>query len=129
MNTNTNTLNALAGRLGLGDTIELLELALPLIAEREQEIRQSLLAGDWSEAARCAHKTMSSVRLYGTHKLELLLRQVQSAGQGQMDVPAFQQELSAEFVAVMQTISEWLAKHATGQPPVSAFAFRQVYSG
>lgn len=100
--------NKLVGDLGVNDTYELLAFALPHITKRHEELQDALERGEWETAARCAHKTLSSVRLYGSERLEVLLYQVREAGTGGMDVPALRQELSVEFLSVIQTIKEWL---------------------
>ncbi len=107
---NSCSLETIAQNLGIEDTIELLEYALPRIAQRQKKIQESLLAEDWEAASKCAHQTISSVRLYGTEELEKLLRQAKQAGEdtADADIVTLQQELLAEFDHVSQTIREWL---------------------
>ncbi len=110
---NSCSLETIAQNLGIEDTIELLEYALPRIAQRQKKIQESLLAEDWEAASKCAHQTISSVRLYGTEELEKLLRQAKQAGEdtADADIVTLQQELLAEFDHVSQTIREWLLTH------------------
>ncbi|MEB4592710.1 Hpt domain-containing protein [Candidatus Thiothrix sp. Deng01] len=104
-------LDEIAGRLGREKAIEIVEFSLPYIAGKEQQLRDALQAGDWETAARHAHKAISSVRLFGSVKLEALLRQIKDGDSG-LDAGEVQQALSAEFAQVEASVHSWLAANA-----------------
>lgn len=104
------SLDDIASRLGNDKTIEIVEFSLPYISEKEQQLRESLLAADWEAAARHAHKALSSVRLFGSGKLETLLIQIRD-GAVEQNAEEIQQALSAEFTDAQDAIHAWLAKH------------------
>ncbi|QLQ31443.1 MAG: Hpt domain-containing protein [Candidatus Thiothrix singaporensis] len=81
---------------------------MPYIAGKERQLRDALQAGDWETAARHAHKAISSVRLFGSAKLEALLRQIKD-GDSVLSAEEAQQALSAEFAQVEASVHSWLA--------------------
>lgn len=103
--------DVLLENLGERDAVELLAGILPLINERKIALQQYLHAEDWEAAARIAHKTISSVRLYGSAELETLLQQVRQQELVTIATPAFQAKLEATFSDTMQTLIDWLAEH------------------
>ncbi len=113
-------LNRMATRLGTEDTIDLLTFSLPLIVEREQALRSALLLGDRESARLYAHKTLSSVRLYGSERLEQLLLSVQTLKTDETDLTAFQQALSAELELAINAIQSWLAMRVSPSATGSA---------
>lgn len=104
------SLDEIASRLGYDKTIELVEFSLPYINEKEQLLRESLVSADWEAAAQHAHKALSSVRLFGSSKLESLLVQIRDGAIGQ-NADEIQRELSAEFTDAQAAIHTWLAQH------------------
>ena len=104
-----NAIKETENDLGTDDTIDLLSNSLPLIIERKNMINLALQSSDLEQAAMHAHKTLGSIRIYGSDRLESLLSRLKNK---QIDVMAsniFQQELSAEFESVSFTVNEWLA--------------------
>lgn len=102
----------LLNNLGEQDTLELLTVVLPLIKERKVLLQQHLQAGDWEVAAHLAHKTIGSVRLYGTADLESLLQQIRQQELSTIATSAFQARLDAVFSGIIQTLTGWLAVHS-----------------
>jgi len=96
--------------LGVTDTAELIQTALPIITERRETLSQFLLAQDFEGAAACAHKTLGSVRLYGTPSLESLLKQVKTLDPAQNDLVKFQHQLHEEFSLVIKDCYNLLKK-------------------
>lgn len=113
MKENFVALDKVAAGIGVKDAIELFEFALPIVMERRQTLQNYLQTGDWVAAARYAHKTISSVRLYGSETLEVLLRQAMQVDNGEIDVATLQQALLAEFDSVISTVREWLNTHSS----------------
>ncbi|WMP19452.1 hypothetical protein [Thiothrix lacustris] len=107
-------LDALAIQIGEKEAIELFQFALPAVIERQHKLEQHLGAGEWADAAHFAHKTISSVRLYGSNRLENLLRQAKEAANEQVDVTLLRRELSEEFEVIIKAVREWLAIHSSG---------------
>lgn len=95
--------------IGTDDTIELLTHALPFISERKNMINLALQENDMDRAALYAHKTLGSIRLYGTKKLEKLLTQLKSHQVGNDDFQEFQAELASEFDDVSFAVKKWLS--------------------
>lgn len=100
----------LQGKLGTAETIDMLTFALPLIIEREVSLRESLLSGYLQEATQHAHKTASSIRLYGSSELEALLKEVYSI-QSRQQALVLQPKLSEEFNRVIDEVEDWLSGH------------------
>lgn len=103
------SIERLTQNLGLKDTIEVLEYALPRVAEKQKKIQQHLQQKHWEKASLYAHKTISSVRLYGSAELERLLNKVQEHNESERI--QLQQQLLKEFNHVIQTIQQWLTVH------------------
>lgn len=108
--TTTDALEALLLRFGVIETIEMLEYAQPFLAQWEQQLREAMLSDDREKAANCAHKAISSVHLCGSPALEALLRRVKD-GDNSMYSEDMQQILFAEFVAVRQSVDDWIVEH------------------
>lgn len=106
-----NRLDQLQRDLGTSEAVDLLNFAIPFITEREALLRSLLLSGGLDEAAKCAHKTIGSLGLYGTDKLEGLLKEINKLDNNADDLIAFQEKLSAEFKHVLLLINEWLDAH------------------
>lgn len=98
----------LQGKLGTVETVDMLAFALPLIIEREASLRESLLSGYLQEAAQHAHKTISSIRLYGSSELEALLKEVYNI-QSHQQALELQPKLSKEFNRVISAVEDWLS--------------------
>lgn len=114
--THFKVLDLVADELGVKDTAELFEFALPVIVERKHKLEQFLGAGEWDAAAQCANTTISSVRLYGSEKLEVLLRQIQDAGSSESantDWQTLRHDLSEEFQVAIDALQTWLELHAS----------------
>ena len=105
------TIDATAMHLGEKSTIELFQFALPIVIERQHSLEKHLCAGEWAAFKQFAHKSIGSVRLYGTERLEALLRQANDVDKDEFDLLTYQQELSEEFETVIGSIREWLALH------------------
>ncbi len=110
MSNSMTALDSLTMRFGVKKMIKMVEFSLPYLSQREQELRESLLSGDRDTASHTAHKAISSVRLYGSPKLEALLYQVRDGDYG-ANVEALQKELSKEFTFVTNVAKAWLMKH------------------
>lgn len=108
-----NALDLVAANLGLEEAIEMFEYALPRVLLRKKEILEHMQSQNWEAACNDAHRAISSVRLYGTQRLEDLLRQVKSVSTGEVDSQVLQQELSDEFDSVIKAISDWLAVNSS----------------
>ena len=104
-------LNQLEKNLGTTEAADLLRFALPFIAEREALLKSLLLSGDLEGAAKCAHKTLGSLGLYGTPTLEGYLKEVKSFDKQGQDLVVFQEQLSSEFNHVVYCINTWLDAH------------------
>ena len=106
---NTNLkLAKLEANLGVTDTVDLIRTALPIIIERKATLSKLLLAEDLEGASACAHKTLGSVRLYGTDQLEHLLTQVKTLDPNRDDLTGFQYQISEEFSLVIDGCERWL---------------------
>ncbi|MEZ5453133.1 MAG: hypothetical protein R3E93_10035 [Thiothrix sp.] len=103
----TASLDTLVARFGVEETLQLLEYSQPFVRQWEQQLRDALLSGDWESAAHCAHKAISSVRLYGSPRLEALLYQVRDGD----NATVIQHDLFEEFTAVNNMIAAWVAEH------------------
>ena len=108
---NNLSLETVVRRLGVEDAIEFLEYALPRIIQRKKWLQEYLSTGDSEAASQCAYRTIGSVRLYGSTKLELLLEQVKLVSNGDIDPVSLQRELSVEFDKAINAIREWLEAH------------------
>lgn len=104
-------LDSLLGVLGVKDAVESLVFALPLVTERKNALGQLLQAGDWTTAGHVAHKTLSSVRMYGSDQLEVLLQQVRQQDIAVISTAEFQATLEGEFSMVIHTLESWLSEH------------------
>lgn len=114
--THFKVLDLVADELGVKDTAELFQFALPVIVERMNKLEHFLGAGEWDAAAQCANTTISSVRLYGSDRLEVLLRQVQAAGSPESantDWQTVRHDLSEEFRTAIDALQSWLDVHAS----------------
>lgn len=105
-------IQALVASFGVEDTVSMLEHTQPFVANWEQQLAEAFSQEDWEAAAQCAHKAISSVRLYGSPELEALLSQivdrdecVKSAG--------FHQTVFAEFATIRQVTQAWMTCHKT----------------
>ncbi len=107
--TRNNSLEQLAQDLGIEDTIEVLEYALPRIVERQKKIQQHLQAKHWEKASICAHQTISSVSLYGSDELERLLNKIKDHNESRR--VELQEQLSKEFNNIIEAIQQWLSIH------------------
>jgi hypothetical protein len=105
------SLETVVRRLGVEDSIEFLEYALPRIIQRKKWLQEYLSTGDWEAASQCAYRMIGSVRLYGSAKLELLLEQVKLVSNGDIDPVSLQYELSVEFDKAINATREWLEAH------------------
>lgn len=97
----------LLSKYGATDTIEMLEFALPLVTERKESLKKSLLDNNLVEASKLAHKTISSIRLYGSSRLENLLQEVKDVKSHQKALE-LQPQLVEEFDVVINVIRNWL---------------------
>ncbi len=107
---NTDYLDDLSQRLGHEKTVQMIEFSMPYVDKREQELHEALQLNDWQAASHCAHKAISSVRLFGSPRLESLLVQVRD-GLNEQDTTWIRAELSEAFSAARSTVNAWLAKH------------------
>lgn len=112
MSQTTTSLDALVARFGVEETIQMLEYSQPFVRQWEQQLCDALLSGDRESAAHCAHKAISSVRLYGSPRLEALLFQVRDSDSN-MDTTEIRTALSVEFAAVTDAMNAWMAEHKT----------------
>jgi hypothetical protein len=106
------TLVELHQNIGHKDTIELLEFALPRISQRGNDLQKCLLAKDWDSAAKIAHQTLSSARLYSSSQFELQLQHIHNKEIELIDTALFQQEFHDEVEKVKQAIRSWLDKQS-----------------
>lgn len=98
-------------KFGLQDSLEIAEFTLSYIQRTEQQLSESLLNRDRVTAAAQAHKAISSVRLYGTPKLETLLVKIRDDDYATELATKLQHELSAELRLISTALSNWSAKH------------------
>ena len=105
----SEALDSLLENLGRAATVELVAFALPHIVLRRDSLKLLLQTGDWEGAGRVAHKTLSSVRLYGSSQFEALLRQVCQQETGVISSAAFQTTLDKEFSSTIKMLEQWLA--------------------
>lgn len=98
-------IDKLCGDIGQERAVRVLEFALPRIVGFERDIREFISAGNHAAAADCAHRAISSVRAYGTVRLETLLRE---ASAEDCDFKRLQPELSKEFALVIDFVDSWL---------------------
>lgn len=101
-------LNQLEKDLGRSEAADLLRFAVPFIQDREALLKSLLLSGNLDEAAKCAHKTLGSIGLYGSARLETLLGEVSGTDRGSKNLVVLQQNLSEEFTSILSTINSWL---------------------
>lgn len=101
-------LTKLQENLGTADTVALIQTALPIIIGRRDRLNRFLLTRDFAGACDCAHKSLGSVRLYGTSELESLLAQVKTLNGTQDNLPEFQCQIFDEFSRVIEDCNDWL---------------------
>ncbi len=94
--------------IGLVDACELIRSTRHLMIERHSQLSTALQQNDVMTSKRCAHRTIGSIRLYGSQRLEELLFQVGNKPLKEINTVAFQQELSAEFASAISTVNAWL---------------------
>jgi hypothetical protein len=104
------SLDEVATRLGREKAVQIVEFSLPYISQKGQQLNDALIAAEWESAAHYAHKAISSVRLFGSAKLETLLVQIRD-GNIDQDTMDIQQELLAEFTDVQNAVNAWLIQH------------------
>lgn len=104
---NVVSIDKLCAQIGTERAVRVLEFALPHIKDTDRELQELLLTENREAAATCAHRAISSVRAYGTPRLEDLLRQV---GEESSDLQQLQAELSAEFCGVIAGVEDWLER-------------------
>jgi hypothetical protein len=105
----SQSLNSLFDNLGIKDSIDLIIFALPHITERRNALKQFLVAGEWEAAARVAHKTLSSVRLYSSGELEKLLQYVCQQDIKVISTSDFQRMLDDEFSSNISILNRWVS--------------------
>lgn len=103
------SLNTLLTRFGVEETLQMLEYSQPFIRQWEQQLREAMLANDWDRVTHCAHKAISSVRLYGSPRLEALLCQIKDSDSS-INTPETQNALFTEFANVQQAVSQWISE-------------------
>lgn len=103
------SLDAVKHQLGAEEAIDMFEYALPRIDDRKNELLVGIVDKNWEAVGNSAHRIISSVRLYGTQKLERILRAIQlSAKAG--DVPsALKLGMLQEFEFVKARLKQWIA--------------------
>ena len=107
--TTLNALSSLEQNLGAKHVYDLLEFALPVIQDRGQRLQEALDQEDWELAAKIAHQTCSSVRLYGSQHFEMLLRSIMQKDLPYISSVKFKHELTVELKSVLTSIDEWLS--------------------
>lgn len=100
-----NTYEDIGGR----NSTDFLSQSLPMIIQRKDAIVKALAQKDTEDACQCANRTLSSIRLYGSDKLEMLLRQVHETSDVDTDFPKLSSSINQEFDSVIQTLKEWLS--------------------
>lgn len=101
----------LVAQIGIKDTVEVLLITLPHISEWRYALQQALESNDEETSQLYAYKAISSVRFYGSERLEALLQTVIA---GKLDLSETQQlaiQLEQEFAYVEQKLRIWLAQH------------------
>lgn len=106
-----SAISYLVEEIGLKNTIELIELALPSISTLEANFAKSLLAGDADMAATYAHKALGSVRLYGTKNLENLLMKIKDKKLTGNKFSRIINEVCVELKLIHITLNNWLKTH------------------
>lgn len=102
-------IDRLCQQIGMERTVKVLQFSLPRVISFENELRLALQQRDYVQARQYAHRALSSVRAYGTPRLELLLRQVMD---GPVEHVHLTSDLSAEFALVIGSIEAWLQEYA-----------------
>lgn len=108
------SIDKLIENIGLEESENLLAKALPIITTRKKAILDALNDNNLSLAGEYAHKTAGSIRLYGSGRLEALLRQVVSLSKEQSVPAELCSELTSEFDAAIDEIQQRLGP-ATAQ--------------
>ena len=103
-----STIGYLVEEIGLKNTIELIELALPSISTLEANFSKSLLSNDIDMAAKYAHKALGSVRLYGTTNLENLLMKIKDKKLAGDKFSQIINEVCVELKLTHITLNNWL---------------------
>lgn len=103
-----SAIEASVSAIGIDNARELLVKALPIIATRKSELLALLGSGDTSGAADSAHRTVSSIRLYGSDRLEKLLTEVKDQSYSTENLSKISEDISQEFDSVIATVNEWL---------------------
>ena len=104
----SSSIDKLCAEIGTTRAIRVLEFALPRIQDFDRDLQAFLLAGNHAAAAEYAHRAISSVRAYGTPRLEDLLRKV---GEEHASLKPLQLALADEFREVITQVEDWLRTH------------------
>ena len=98
------SIDKLIENIGLDESKKLLTEALPIIVTRKGLVLKALDNNEISKAGEYAHRTSGSIRLYGSSRLEELLREVMSLTSDQTVSSGLRNELSEEFDAAISEI-------------------------
>lgn len=104
-------INHLVETIGLNDACELLQSTHHLITNRKNQLVIALRQNDMAAARRCVHKTIGSIRIYGSERLEVMLSDIANKPLQIINTVAFQQELQVEFESVISVVDMWLTKN------------------
>lgn len=106
---NISSIEDLVNDLGMEDTIEILEYTLPIAQKQAEVLLDALKKEDFVIVAQYAHKMISSVRVYGSARLESILFELKEVDQtSQLNVLETYQALKDELELVMHAIQVWL---------------------
>ncbi|PWQ97160.1 hypothetical protein [Leucothrix arctica] len=103
-----SAIEASISAIGIDNVRELLIKALPIIETRKSELLALLDSGDTSRATDSAHRTISSIRLYGSDRLEKLLIEVKDQSYSTENLSKICADILQEFDSVIATVNEWL---------------------
>lgn len=103
---NSPSIRRLINSLGLDESKKLLTDALPIITNRKNDLLTALQQKDFETANQLAHKTMGSIRLYGSSELEMLLQEVISLKSIKACRPNLFNELELEFDHAIHEIEQ-----------------------
>ena len=109
---NDRAIENLVESIGLEDASDLLHSTQHLMVQRQEELEAALRQNDEITSKRCALRTVGSIRLYGSARLETLLSQIATKPFQEVNTAVFQQELSEEFASVIETVNSWLDRNA-----------------
>jgi HPt (histidine-containing phosphotransfer) domain-containing protein len=100
----------LVNTLGLEGARRFLTQSLPLIQQRNRELRESLAQGDWVQAAKLAHSIKGTINLYGSASLIEALENIVNQNTSHIYDDEFLQKLQAEQQEAESAVVRFLSQ-------------------